>query len=123
MIGLLGVTSYNIRIPATQRYVPDEKKGRFNGAFNTLSMIGILAGEAFAGVLSLKIPLRIIVMIICLSIGMVTPPFGVNMFISANITKVAVDKQFKWIFLLVGACLLGLLAVIACPWLTLGLLK
>ena len=66
VIGLLGVTSYNIRISATQRYVPDEKKGRFNGAFNTLSMIGILTGEAFAGVLSLKIPLRIIVMIICL---------------------------------------------------------
>ena len=64
-----------------------------------------------------------VVMIICLSIGMVTPPFGVNMFISANITKIAVDKQFKWIFLLVAACLVGLLAIIAVPWFTLGLLK
>ena len=64
-----------------------------------------------------------VVMIICLSIGMVTPPFGVNMFISANITKAAVDRQFKWIFLLVGACLIGLLAIIAVPWFTLGLLK
>ena len=64
-----------------------------------------------------------VVMIICLSIGMVTPPFGVNMFISANITKAAVDRQFKWIFLLVGACLVGLLAIIAVPWFTLGLLK
>lgn len=26
--GILGVTSYNIRISATQSYVPDEKKGR-----------------------------------------------------------------------------------------------
>ncbi|HAE16014.1 MAG TPA: hypothetical protein DCG51_05630, partial [Erysipelotrichaceae bacterium] len=31
--GLLGVTSWTIRISATQAYVPDEKKGRFNGAF------------------------------------------------------------------------------------------
>jgi len=64
-----------------------------------------------------------VVMIICLSIGMVTPPFGVNMFISANITKAPVDRQFKWIFLLVGAACIGLLAIIAFPWLTLGLLK
>lgn len=63
-----------------------------------------------------------IVMIVCLSIGMVTPPFGVNMFISANITKAPVDKQFKWIFLLVGAACVGLLAIIQFPWLTLGLL-
>lgn len=63
-----------------------------------------------------------VVMIICLSIGMVTPPFGVNMFISANITKAPVDRQFKWIFLLVGASCIGLLAIIAFPWLTLGLL-
>ncbi|MCR4804371.1 MAG: MFS transporter [Clostridia bacterium] len=68
--GLLGVTSYNIRISATQRYVPDEKKGRFNGAFNTLSMIGQLVGQFIAGVLSLHIPLRAIVTIfelICLA--------------------------------------------------------
>ena len=65
-VGALGVMSYNIRISATQRYVPDEKKGRFNGAFNTLSMVGILLGEAIAGALSLVMPLRIIVMVICL---------------------------------------------------------
>ena len=40
LTGILGVTSYTIRISATQSYVPDEKKGRFNGAFN-LSLIHI----------------------------------------------------------------------------------
>ena len=73
-IGALGVTSYNIRISATQRYVPDEKKGRFNGAFNTLSMIGMLAGEAVAGVLSLKLPIRMIyvmIELICLAAAVV----------------------------------------------------
>lgn len=51
-VGLLGVTSYNIRISTTQSYVPDEKKGRFNGAFNTLSTVGILLGQAIGGALS-----------------------------------------------------------------------
>ncbi len=64
VVGLLGVTSYNIRISATQRYVPDEKKGRFNGAFNTLSMIGMLLGQVVAGLLSLKLSLRLIFTII-----------------------------------------------------------
>ena len=61
--GVLGVTSYNIRISATQRYVPDGKKGRFNGAFNTLSMIGMLLGEFIAGALSLILPIRTIISI------------------------------------------------------------
>lgn len=61
--GLLGITSYNIRISATQRYVPDEKKGRFNGAFNTLSMLGMLLGQFTAGVLSIYLPIRAIVTI------------------------------------------------------------
>lgn len=64
LTGLMGVTSYTIRISATQSYVPDEKKGRFNGAFNTLSMIGMLIGQLFAGLLSLKLPLRLIFTVI-----------------------------------------------------------
>ena len=50
--GLLGVTSYNIRLSSTQKYVPDEKKGRFNGVFGTLSTVGILLGQALAGALA-----------------------------------------------------------------------
>ena len=61
--GVLGLISYNIRISGTQRYVPDEKKGRFNGAFNTLSMIGTILGQLLAGILSVKVPLRLIVVI------------------------------------------------------------
>ena len=72
--GLLGVTSYNIRISATQRYVPDEKKGRFNGAFNTLTMIGMLLGQFAAGLLSIRLQLRTIIVIfelICLAAAVV----------------------------------------------------
>lgn len=44
LTGILGVTSYTIRISATQSYVPDEKKGRFNGAFNMLNTVGSFTG-------------------------------------------------------------------------------
>ena len=58
MIGILGVTSYNIRVSATQSYVPDRIKGRFNGAFFMLNTVGTLSGELLSGVLSEFIPMR-----------------------------------------------------------------
>lgn len=59
--GLLGVTSYTIRIAATQSYVPDEKKGRFNGAFNMLNTIGSLSGELVCGFLGVYMSSRTII--------------------------------------------------------------
>ncbi len=56
--GIGGVTSYNIRIAGTQRYVPDEKKGRFNGAFGTIETVGMVAGELIAGALAEFLPIR-----------------------------------------------------------------
>ena len=58
LTGLGGITSYTIRIAATQSYVPDEKKGRFNGAFNVLNTVGALAGELIAGALTVILPTR-----------------------------------------------------------------
>ncbi|MBQ6388540.1 MAG: MFS transporter [Mogibacterium sp.] len=63
LIGLGGVTSYTIRISATQSYVPDEMKGRFNGAFNTIYMIGAVVGEMTAGFGSQVINERTLLMI------------------------------------------------------------
>ena len=60
--GIGGVTSYTIRISATQSYVPDEKKGRFNGAFNMLSTLGALIGEFAAGTLTVILPERIVLL-------------------------------------------------------------
>ncbi|MCQ2439880.1 MAG: MFS transporter [Oscillospiraceae bacterium] len=56
--GLLGVTSYTIRVSATSAYVPDERKGRFNGAFAMLNTGGMLAGELLAGLLTEVFPQR-----------------------------------------------------------------
>ena len=63
LVGMSGVTTYTIRISATQSYVPDEKKGRFNGAFNMMSMLGALLGEAIGGLASEFIGERTIIMI------------------------------------------------------------
>ena len=50
--GVLGMTSYNIRISATQAYVPHEKKGRFNGTFQMMSTFGMLTGELLSGAMA-----------------------------------------------------------------------
>lgn len=50
--GVLGMTSYNIRISATQAYVPHEKKGRFNGTFQMMSTFGMLMGEFLSGAMA-----------------------------------------------------------------------
>lgn len=47
--GIMGVTSYNIRISATQSYVPDEKRGRFNGIFNMICAAGGILGQLLGG--------------------------------------------------------------------------
>ena len=60
--GFGGVTSYTIRISATQSYVPDEKKGRFNGVFGMINTVGALAGELIAGLLTLFMPERLVLM-------------------------------------------------------------
>ena len=47
--GMICVTSYNIRISSTQNYVPNEMRGRFNGAFQTLMSLGTIIGQLAAG--------------------------------------------------------------------------
>lgn len=59
-IGVLCITSYNIRLAGTQSYVPDEKKGRFNGMFSTLTMLGMLLGQLLAGTAASFVDSRIV---------------------------------------------------------------
>ena len=63
IVGVGGITSYTIRISATQSYVPDERKGRFNGAFNMLSTAGALVGEVLAGSLALIMSERVVLLV------------------------------------------------------------
>ena len=54
--GILSVTSYNIRIAATQTYIPDNKRARFNGTFQMLCTLGSVAGSLTAGGLAEIMP-------------------------------------------------------------------
>lgn len=56
--GMLGVTSFNIRISSTQNYLPDEMRGRFNGIFQMFSILGTILGQLIAGALGDKLPIR-----------------------------------------------------------------
>jgi MFS family permease len=49
--GMFAVTSFNIRISATQNYVPDTVRGRFNGIFYIIIIAGELIGQLAAGAL------------------------------------------------------------------------
>lgn len=57
-MGILGVTSYNIRISGTQNYVPDTKRARYNGVFHMLMALGGIAGQFIAGTLGDWLPSR-----------------------------------------------------------------
>jgi len=59
-VGIISVTSYNIRISATQSYVPDTVRGRFNGTFQMITTMGTLTGQIVAGSLGEFLPERTI---------------------------------------------------------------
>lgn len=61
LVGITGVTSYNIRISSTQNYVPDEMRGRFNGLFQMCFMAGMILGQLAAGALGDIFPERNVV--------------------------------------------------------------
>lgn len=60
--GMLGVTSYNIRIAATQSYLPDNKRARFTGAYQMITSLGSLCGTLLAGSLAEFLPERAVVL-------------------------------------------------------------
>lgn len=49
--GMFAVTSFNIRISATQSYIPDTVRARFNGTFTLLVTFGSVLGQLIGGAL------------------------------------------------------------------------
>ncbi len=49
MVGLLSVTSYNIRMSATQVYIPNHMRGRVNASQNLLWNLGAILGALIMG--------------------------------------------------------------------------
>ena len=62
LVGILGVTSFNIRISGTQSYVADEMRGRFNGIFQMLNILGGIIGQLAAGAVGELLPARPVVL-------------------------------------------------------------
>lgn len=59
--GCLAVNSYNIRIAATQSYVPNDFRARFNGAFLMITTLGGICGQLIAGTLGEFLPAQYII--------------------------------------------------------------
>ena len=50
--GIMSVTTYNLRMASTQNYVPNEVRARFNGTFQTLTVLGGSIGALIGGALA-----------------------------------------------------------------------
>ncbi len=61
-----------------------------------------------------------IIMIMNLELGMLTPPFGVNLFIACSISKIGIEDIAKPMVVFIAAALIGLFTVTYIPWLALG---
>lgn len=62
-------------------------------------------------------------MVVCLnlSLGLITPPLGINLFIGSNIANVPFEKTFKYVAPIFGALLIVLLIITYVPSITLFL--
>ncbi len=61
LIGLLSVTSFNIRISGTQSYISSDKRGRFNGMFMMITMLGSIIGQFASGLLGDIFPIPYVI--------------------------------------------------------------
>ena len=62
-----------------------------------------------------------IIMVVNLALGMVTPPFGVNLFAACAVAKLPIEKLFKSLIPFVGVILACLLLITYVPWISLVL--
>ncbi|WP_447894090.1 TRAP transporter large permease [Vreelandella sp. GE22] len=63
-----------------------------------------------------------VLLMINLSIGLITPPVGINLYVAANVSKLSIEEVAKGALPFVLACLLGLVIVAAFPSLSLILI-
>jgi C4-dicarboxylate transporter DctM subunit len=63
------------------------------------------------------------VMVTNLCLGLVTPPFGVNLYVACGIAKMKIEEVTRWLIPLLGAALVPLLLVTYIPQLSLFLVR
>ena len=62
-----------------------------------------------------------LIMVVNLALGMITPPFGVNLFAACTVARISLDKIIRHLLPFVGVILLCLLVITYVPALSLGL--
>ncbi|MFD1709757.1 TRAP transporter large permease [Ottowia sp. GY511] len=62
-----------------------------------------------------------LIMVVNLALGMITPPFGVNLFAACTVARISLDKIIRHLLPFVGVVLLCLLVITYVPALSLGL--
>jgi C4-dicarboxylate transporter DctM subunit len=61
------------------------------------------------------------VMVVNLALGMITPPFGVNLFAAAQVAGTSIDKMMRYLPVFIGVILACLMVITYVPWITLTL--
>ena len=61
------------------------------------------------------------VMVVNLAMGMVTPPFGVNLFAAAQVAGTSIDRMMRYLPVFIGVIFACLMAITYLPWIALAL--
>ena len=61
------------------------------------------------------------IMVVNLALGMITPPFGVNLFAAAQVAGCSIDKMMKYLVIFIGVVLACLMVITYVPAITLTL--
>ena len=62
-----------------------------------------------------------LIMVVNLALGMITPPFGVNLFAACTVARISLDKIIRHLLPFVGVILLCLMVITYVPAISLGL--
>jgi tripartite ATP-independent transporter DctM subunit len=61
------------------------------------------------------------IMVVNLAMGMITPPFGVNLFAAAQVAGTSIDKMMRYLPVFIGVIFACLMVLSYVPWITLAL--
>lgn len=61
------------------------------------------------------------IMVVNLAMGMITPPFGVNLFAAAQVAGTSIDKMMRYLPVFIGVIFACLLVITYVPWISLAL--
>lgn len=62
-----------------------------------------------------------LIMVVNLALGMITPPFGVNLFAACTVARISLDRIVKHLLPFVGVILVCLMVITYVPWISLAL--